>query len=56
VIISKANITVVMKTIQWNQLRSLKVPAMIEAIDICHDKGVAQIMAFNIDWNEEAVA
>jgi hypothetical protein len=54
--LSKANLTVEVKSIQWSQLRSLNVPVVNEAIDICHDKGMAQIMAMNFYWTEEVVA
>jgi hypothetical protein len=45
-----------MKSIHWEHLRSLNVPAMNEAIDICHAKGMNHIMAMNYHWNEEVVA
>jgi hypothetical protein len=36
-------------------LRSLNIPAVNEAIDICHAKGMTNIMGINYDWNEEVV-
>jgi hypothetical protein len=45
-----------MKSIKWDNLRSLNIPEVNEAIDICHAKGLTSIMALNFDWNEEVVA
>jgi hypothetical protein len=45
-----------MKSIHWEHLRSLNVPAVNEAIDICHAKGMTHIVSMNYDWNEEVVA
>jgi hypothetical protein len=56
VILSKENLTIDMKSINWDLLRSLNIPAVNEAIDICHAKGMATIMGLNCDWNEEVVA
>jgi hypothetical protein len=56
VILSKEHLTVDMKSIKWDNLRSLNILAVNEAIDICHAKGVTFIMALNYDWNEEVVA
>jgi uncharacterized protein involved in exopolysaccharide biosynthesis len=56
VILSKEHLTVDMKSIKWDNLRSLNIPALNEAIDICHAKGLTSIMALNYDWNEEVVA
>jgi hypothetical protein len=56
VILSKENLTVEMKSIHWENLRSFNIQAINEAIDICHSKGMTSIMAMNCDWNEEVVA
>jgi hypothetical protein len=56
VILSKEHLTVDMKSIKWDNLRSLNIPALNEGIDICHAKGLTSIMALNYDWNEEVVA
>jgi hypothetical protein len=56
VILSKQNLTIDMKSIKWDNLRALNIPAVNEAIDICHAKGMTNIMALNCDWNEEVVA
>jgi hypothetical protein len=56
VILSKENLTIDMRSIKWDNLRSLNIPAVNEAIDICHAKGMTNIMALNYDWNEEVVA
>jgi hypothetical protein len=45
-----------MKSIKWDNLWSLNIPAVNEAIDICHAKGLPSIMALNYDWNEEIIA
>jgi hypothetical protein len=44
VILSKEHLTVDMKSIKWDNLRSLNIPAIKEAIDICHAKGWHLIM------------
>jgi hypothetical protein len=56
VILSKENLTIDMKSIKWDNLRSLNILAVNEAIDICYAKGMTNIMALNYDWNEEVVA
>jgi hypothetical protein len=56
VILSKEHLTIEMKSIKWDNLRSLNIPAVNEAIDICHAKGLTSIMALNYDWNEEVIA
>jgi hypothetical protein len=48
--------TVDMKSIIWDALRSFNILAVNEAIDICHAKGMTSIMAMNCDWNEEVIA
>jgi hypothetical protein len=45
-----------MKSIKWDNLRSLSILAINEAIDICYAKGLTSIMALNYDWNEEVIA
>jgi hypothetical protein len=45
-----------MKSINWELLRSLNILAVNDAIDICHAKGMTNVMAINYDWNEEVVA
>jgi hypothetical protein len=55
VIRSKENMTIDMKSINWDTLRSLNIPAVNEAIDICHAKGMTNIMGINYDWNEEVI-
>jgi hypothetical protein len=55
VILSKENLTIDMKSINWDTLRSLNISAVNEAIDICHAKGMTNIMRINYDWNEEVV-
>jgi hypothetical protein len=55
VILSKDHLTVDMKSIKW-ELRSLNTPAVNDTIDICHAKGMTNVMAINYDWNEEVVA
>jgi hypothetical protein len=55
VILSKENMKIDMKSINWDTLRSLNIPAVNEAIDICHAKGMTNIMGINYDWNEEVV-
>jgi hypothetical protein len=45
-----------MKSIKWDNLRSLNILEVNEAIDICHAKGLTSIMALNYDWNEEVIA
>jgi hypothetical protein len=49
VILSKENLTIDMKSIKWDNLRSLNIPAVNEAIDICHAKGMTNIMGLNYD-------
>jgi hypothetical protein len=56
VILSKDHLTVDMKSINWELLRSLNIPAVNDAIDICHAKGMTNVMAINYDWNVEVVA
>jgi hypothetical protein len=56
VILSNENLTIDMKSINWDTLRSLNIPAVNEAIDICHAKGMTNIMGLNYGWNEEVVA
>jgi hypothetical protein len=56
VILSKDHMTIDMKSINWDLLRSLDIPAVNDAIDICHAKGMTNVMAINYDWNEEVVA
>jgi hypothetical protein len=56
VILSKEHLTIEMKSIKWDNLRPLNIPAVNEAIDICHAKGLTSIMALNYDWNEEVIA
>jgi hypothetical protein len=56
VILSKENLTIDMKSIKWDNLRSLNIPAVNESIDICHAMGMTNIMALNYDWNEDVVA
>jgi hypothetical protein len=56
VILSKDHMTIDMKSINWELLRSLNIPAVNDAIDICHAKGMTNVMAINYDWNEEVVA
>jgi hypothetical protein len=48
--------TVDMKSIHWDALRSFNISAINEAIAICHVKGMNSIMALNYDWNEEVIA
>jgi hypothetical protein len=48
--------TVDMKSINWEALRSFNIPAVNEAIDISHAKGMTSIMAMNCDWNEKVIA
>jgi hypothetical protein len=48
--------TVDMKSINWDALRSFKISTINEAIDICHAKGMTCKMAMNCDWNEEVIA
>jgi hypothetical protein len=55
-ILSKEHMTVDMKSINWDNLRSLNIPAVNEVIDICHAKRMTSIMAMNYDWNEEVIA
>jgi hypothetical protein len=45
-----------MKSIKWDNLRSLNILAVNEAIDIFHAKGLTSIMALNYDCNEEVIA
>jgi hypothetical protein len=45
-----------MKSIHWANLRSFSIPAINEAIDIFHAKGMTSIIAMNCDWNEKVVA
>jgi hypothetical protein len=40
VILSKDHMTIDMKSINWDLLRSLDIPAVNDAIDICHAKGM----------------
>jgi hypothetical protein len=40
VILSKEHLTVDMKSIKWDNLRSLNIPTVNEAIDIYHAKGL----------------
>jgi hypothetical protein len=54
--LAKGNLTIEMKSIHWENLRSLNVSIVNEAIDTCHDKGMAHIMTMNYHWNEEVVA
>jgi hypothetical protein len=56
VILSKENLTIDMKSIKWDNLRSLNIPAVNETINICHAKGMTNIMGLNYDWNEEVIA
>jgi hypothetical protein len=56
VILSKENLTIEMKSIKWDNLRSLDILVVNEAIDICHAKGLTSIMGLNYDWNEEVIA
>jgi hypothetical protein len=56
VILCKEHMTIDMKSINWEALRSFNIPAVNEAIDICHAKGMTSIMAMNCNWNEEVVA
>jgi hypothetical protein len=56
IILSKEHMTMDMKSINWDNLRSLNIPTINEAIDICHAKGMNLIMAMNYDWNEEVIA
>jgi hypothetical protein len=56
VILSKEHLIVNTKSIKWDNLRSLNIMAVNEAIDICHAKGLTSIMALNYDWNEEVIA
>jgi hypothetical protein len=56
VILIKEHMTVDMKSIKWDTLRSFNIPAVNEAIGICHAKGLTSIMALNYDWNEEFIA
>jgi hypothetical protein len=56
VILCKEHMTVDMKSIRWDALRSFNILAVNEAIDICHAKGMTSIMAMNYDWNEEVIA
>jgi hypothetical protein len=56
IILYKEHMTVDMKSIKWDTLRSFNISAVNEAIDICHAKGMTSIMAMNYDWNEEVVA
>jgi hypothetical protein len=53
VILSKDHLTVDMKSINWELLRSLNIPVVNDAIDICHAKGMTNVMAINYDWNED---
>jgi hypothetical protein len=55
VILSKEHMTIEMKSIMWDNLRSLSIPAVNEAIDICHAKGLTSIMGLNYDWNERSL-
>jgi hypothetical protein len=55
VILSKEHMTVDMTSINWDNLRSLNIPTVNEAIDVCHAKGITSIMAMNYDWNEEVI-
>jgi hypothetical protein len=41
--------TVDMKSIHWDALRSFNISAINEAIAICHVKGMNSIMALNYD-------
>jgi uncharacterized protein YozE (UPF0346 family) len=56
VILSKEHLTVDIKSTKWDNLRSLNIPAVNEAIDICHAKGLTSIMELKYDWNEEVIA
>jgi hypothetical protein len=56
VILSKENLTIDMKSINWDTLRSLNILAVNKAIDTCHSKRMTNIMGLNYDWNEEVVA
>jgi hypothetical protein len=56
IILSKANMTVDMKSIHWANLRSFNIPTVNEAIDICHANRMSSIIVMNCDWNEEVVA
>jgi hypothetical protein len=48
--------TVDMKSINWETLRSFNIPVINEVIDICHAKEMTSIMAMNCDRNEEVIA
>jgi hypothetical protein len=56
IILSKEHLTIEMKSIKWDNLRSLNILAVNEAIDIFHAKGLTSIMALNYDCNEEVIA
>jgi hypothetical protein len=56
VILSKEHLTIEKKSIKWDNLRSLNISAVKEAIDICHAKGLTSIMALNYEWNEDDIA
>jgi hypothetical protein len=56
VILCKEHMTMYMKSINWDTLRSFNIPAINKAIDIFHAKGMTSIMALNYDWNEEVIA
>jgi hypothetical protein len=55
VILSKEHMTIEMKSIKWDNLRSLNIPAVNEAIDICNAKGLTSIMGLNYDWIENSL-
>lgn len=57
VILKKENITLEMQVMDWEYLRKFHtVPGVLEAIDACHDKGVANLMNLQKHWNEEVIA
>jgi hypothetical protein len=54
VILSKEHMIMDMKSINWDNLRSLNIPAVNEAN--CHAKGMNSIMVMNYDSNEDVIA
>jgi hypothetical protein len=59
VIRTKNCITIEMKWVNWDYLKSILAPcneAMDVVYDRCHEMGLLNIMNFSCDWNDEVVA
>nr|AAV44188.1 putative polyprotein [Oryza sativa Japonica Group] len=56
VIMARDNLVVEMKWIDWTYMRKKNNEVFNQAMQVCHNKNLGDILALEYDWNEEVIA